>query len=94
MDLKQLEDLEAKINQAVGLIEKLRMENQELLRVNQQLRTEAQSREMQVQKLIEENELLRKIQSESVSLGKEKEEKIRSKVEQMLTRLDELSNNP
>jgi FtsZ-binding cell division protein ZapB len=93
MDLKQLEDLEEKINQAVGLIEKLRMENLELQQANQQLRSEAQSREMLFEKLKEENEHLRRMQSESSSLGKEKEEKIKTKVEQMLARLDELSYN-
>ncbi len=92
MDLKQLDDLEERINQAVGLIEKLRIENQELQRANQQLRSDAQSREILFQKLQEENEHLRKQQNES-ALGKEKEERIRSKVEQMLARLDELSYN-
>jgi FtsZ-binding cell division protein ZapB len=92
MDLKQLDDLEERINQAVWLIEKLRAENQELARTNQQLRSELQSRDMLFQRLQEENDHLRKQHNES-TLGKEKEEKIRSKVEQMLARLDELSYN-
>lgn len=93
MEFKQLEDLEEKINQAVMLIAKLRSENQDLLRANQQLRAEAQPKEMLLQKMKEENEGLRKLQSESTSLDREKEEKIKSKVEQMLARLDELSYN-
>ncbi|HEX9654157.1 MAG TPA: hypothetical protein VGA99_10630 [bacterium] len=93
MDVKQLDDLEERINQAVGLIEKLRKENQELLRVNQQLRSDAQSREMLFQKLQAENENLRQLQNDSTSIGKEKEAVIKSKVEQMLARLDELSYN-
>ncbi len=93
MEFKQLEDLEQKINHTVALIEKLRAENQELLRANQQLRSEAQLKEMLFQKLKEENDSIRKMQGESTSLGREKEEKIKSKVEQMLARLDELSYN-
>ena len=79
--------MESKINQAVSRIEQLQIENQKLLDENMKLRSESQSQEILIQQLKEEN--LNQTKSES-SFGKEKEEKIRNKVEQMLAMLDEL----
>ena len=87
MDWEHLTELESKINQAVNRIEQLQIENQKLLDENTKLRSESQSQEILIQQLKEEN--LNQTKSES-SFGKEKEEKIRSKVEQMLTKLDKL----
>lgn len=91
MDLEQLDILEEKINQAVRVIEKVKLENRELLRANQELRSEVDEKERVLQQLKEENENLTQ-QNES-SMGKEKEEIIKSKVEQMLSRLDDLQYN-
>ncbi|MCH8020671.1 hypothetical protein IH785_12505 [candidate division KSB1 bacterium] len=79
--------MESKINQAVSRIEQFQIENQKLLDENMKLRSESQSQEILIQQLKEEN--LNQTKSES-SFGKEKEEKIRNKVEQMLAKLDEL----
>ncbi|MCH8980657.1 hypothetical protein IH922_01415 [candidate division KSB1 bacterium] len=79
--------MESKINQAVSRIEQLQIENQKLLDENMKLRSESQSQEILIQQLKEEN--LNQTKSES-SFGKEKEEKIRNKVEQMIAKLDEL----
>ncbi|MCH7674830.1 hypothetical protein IIA28_09150 [candidate division KSB1 bacterium] len=79
--------MESKINQAVSRIEQFQIENQKLLDENMKLRSESQSQEILIQQLKEEN--LNQTKSES-SFGKEKEEKIRNKVEQMLAMLDEL----
>lgn len=87
MNWEHLNELESKINQVVSQIEKLQIENQKLLDENMKLRSESQSQEIRIQQLKEEN--LNQTKSES-SFGKEKEEKIRNKVEQMLTMLDEL----
>ncbi|MFQ5823695.1 MAG: hypothetical protein ACE5JB_06540 [bacterium] len=92
MEMEQLEILETKINQAVELIGKLKKENQEMLNSNRELRTESESKDLIIQQLKEENKNLQQMHSKS-SLGKEKEEKIKSKVEQMLSRLDDLQLN-
>lgn len=92
MELDQLEILESKITQAVELIETLRRENQELRHSNRELRSELESRDLLIEQVKEENQSLQRINSES-SLSKETEEKIRSKVENMLSRLDELQLN-
>ncbi len=87
MNWEHLNELESKINQVVSRIENLQIENQKLLDENMKLRSESQSQEILIQQLKEKN--LNQTKSES-SFGKEKEEKIRNKVEQMLTMLDEL----
>jgi len=84
---EHLNELESKINQAVSRIEQFQIENQKLLDENMKLRSESQSQEILIQQLKEKN--LNQTKSES-SFGKEKEEKIRNKVEQMLAMLDEL----
>ena len=89
MELEQFNILEGKINQAVRFIEQLRKENQEIKSEVNELRSECDSKDLVIQQLKEENQNLKLIQNKSI-LGEEKEEKIRIKVEQMLTKLDEL----
>ncbi|MCZ6819106.1 MAG: cell division protein ZapB [Calditrichaeota bacterium] len=89
MDIEQLDVLEEKINQAVKLIEHLMQENDQLKAEVKELRSESESRERTVLQLKEENQNLQLVQTDGI-LGREKEEKIRSKVEQMLAKLDEL----
>lgn len=89
MDIEQLDVLEEKINQAVKLIEHLMQENDQLKAEVKELRSESESRERTVLQLKEENQNLQLVQTDSI-LGREKEDKIRSKVEQMLAKLDEL----
>jgi len=89
MDIEQLDVLEEKINQAVKLIEHLMQENDQLKAEVKELRSESESRERTVLQLKEENQDLQLVQTDGI-LGREKEEKIRSKVEQMLAKLDEL----
>ena len=87
MNWEHLNELESKINQAVSRMEQLQIDNQNLLDENMKLRGESQSQEILIQQLKEEN--LKQTKSET-SFGIEKEEKIRSKVEQMLAKLDKL----
>ena len=89
MDIEQFDVLEEKINQAVKLIEHLMQENDQLKAEVKELRSESESRERTVLQLKEENQNLQLVQTDGI-LGREKEEKIRSKVEQMLAKLDEL----
>lgn len=89
MDIEQLDILEKKIAQAVGLIEQLKVENQKLQSDTNKFQSELDSRDLVIKQLKEENQNLKLMQNSSV-LEKEKEEKIRSKVEQMLSKLDEL----
>lgn len=89
MELEQLEILERKINQAVNFIEKMKLENQTLKDEVVELRSQSKSKDEIINQLKEENHNLKLMQSEA-SLGKEKEEQIRSRVEQMLSKLDEL----
>lgn len=93
MDLEQLDVLETKVNQAIQCIENLKLENQELRRVNQELQSESQGKELLIQQLREEKSNLEKLQNQSSSIDKEKEERIKSKVELMLSKLDELQLN-
>ncbi|MFQ5604707.1 MAG: hypothetical protein ACE5HS_15660 [bacterium] len=87
--MQQLDILETKINQTINLIEKLKEENQELLKVNEELRLNVESQNQLINELREENHNLKQMHSDA-SLNKEKEEQIKHKVEQMLSRLDEL----
>ncbi len=89
MDIEQLDVLEEKINQAVKLIEHLMQENEQLKAKVKELHSESESRERMVLQLKEENQNLQLVQTDSI-LGREKEDKIRSKVEQMRAKLDEL----
>lgn len=89
MELEQIEILDRKVTQAVELIGTLRSEKDILTQELTELKSEAESRDSLIRQLKEENHNLKLVQQES-SLGKEKEEQIRSKVEQMLNKLDEL----
>jgi FtsZ-binding cell division protein ZapB len=90
--MEQLDILEAKINQALELIEKLRTENRELRHLISELRSESESKDLLIQQLKEENQNLQQMKIDS-SMGKDKEEKIKDKVEHMLNRLEELQLN-
>ncbi|RMD89529.1 MAG: cell division protein ZapB [Calditrichaeota bacterium] len=92
MELEKLELLEEKINQAVQLIERLKMENKELKQLNDDLREENMAKDRMIQQLKEENQHLHQMQLEN-TLGTEKEEEIKSKIEQILNQLDELELN-
>ncbi len=89
MDIEQLDILEKKVAQAVELIGQLKVENQKLQSNTKQFQSELDSKDLIIKQLKEENQNLKLMQNNSV-LDKEKEEKIRSKVEQMLNKLDEL----
>lgn len=89
MEIQQLDILEERITRAIDLIGQLKSENEELKGRVIEIEGESQSKQRLIEQLKEENQGLRLLHNEA-SLGKEKQEKIRSKVEQMLSKLDEL----
>ncbi len=89
MDIEQLDILEKKIAQAVEFIESLKVENQKLKSSASQFQDELEKKESVINQLKEENQDLKLMQNNSV-IDKDNEEKIRSKVEKMLNKLDEL----
>lgn len=91
MKLEQLDVLEKKIGQVVGLIGHLQQQNTELRNELNQSRLQSQTNELMIQQLQEENKELAVVQNET-SVEKEKEEQIRIRIEQMLAKLDELEH--
>jgi len=89
MTVEQLDALEQKVTRAIQLIEELRVENSALKDEVKQLTSEVSLRDSLVLQLREENHDLGRLQEEAM-LGKDKEARIRSRVEQMLAKLDEL----
>jgi FtsZ-binding cell division protein ZapB len=89
MDLQKFEILENKISEAISLIQKLRQENRELQTQVQTLQKENQDKDAQLGALREEVQKLKDNAQESHQF-KAREEEIRSKVEKMLAKLEEL----
>lgn len=85
--LLELENLEEKINKAVELIQKLNSNNQQLKEKNEDLLKQVNEQEIEIQKFTEETQNSKE-NEESLFLYKEKEEKIRIKIQQMLEKLD------
>jgi len=89
MDLQQFDVLEKKITQLISAMSKLKSENLDLRRRLQEMEAlQAQSDE-QLRQARESIEKMRSNHDEAISF-KEREEKIRSKIEHMLTKLEEL----
>jgi FtsZ-binding cell division protein ZapB len=91
MDLQQFEVLENKISQAIGVIQKLKLENRELQKQVQALQEENQEKDKKLGALQEEMQKIKDGAQESQQL-KMREEEIRSKVERMLAKLEELQS--
>jgi len=89
MDLQQFEILENKISQAISMIQKLKQENGELQKRVETLQEETQEKDKMLGALQEELQQMKDNAQESQQF-KTREEEIRSKVEKMLARLEEL----
>jgi hypothetical protein len=89
MDLQQFDLLEKRVTQLISLVSKLKAENLDLRRRLQETEALQEQTDEQLRHAREAVEKLRGNQEDAISF-KEREEKIRSKVEQMLAKLEEL----
>ena len=85
--LLEFENLEEKVNKAVELIQILNSKNQQLKEQNEDLLKQVNEKEIVIQKFTEENQSSKE-NEEQLFLYKEKEEKIKIKIQQMLEKLD------
>ena len=79
--------LEAEIDRAVGLIERLRREKAELEQQSNELQDKFAQQERELTELRTERDQLKKVYEDNASLIDHREE-IQQKIETMLTRLD------
>lgn len=89
MDIQQFEVLEKRVTQLVAIVSRLREENLDLRRQLRDAEALKQQAEEELRLSRETVEKLRGNQEEAISY-KEREEKIRSKIESMLAKLEEL----
>jgi len=89
MDIQQFDVLEKKITQLVAAISQLKSENGELRHRIREMEALQQRTEEQLRNSQEMLEKLKGSQGESMAY-KEREEKIKSKIEHMLAKLEEL----
>lgn len=88
MEIESFDNLEAKVNQAVESIKRLRSENKDICLQNQQLQVRLAERDKELEALRSENQQLCQ---ENAPLA-EKREKIKSQIEKMLIKLDSVGN--
>ncbi|MBN2031290.1 hypothetical protein JW824_13730 [bacterium] len=91
MEDQSFDILEKKINKILSLIEHLRKENTELKDENQKLQNNCEEKEEKILSLKEELEHHRHMKNE-IEVCKEKEDRIRLKVETLLSKLKEFEN--
>jgi FtsZ-binding cell division protein ZapB len=91
MELNTFEELEKKIDQVLSLVDRLKMENEELKTRNMELQKRLEEKESIVHSLKEESEQYQEIKTEVTSF-REKEDHIRSKVESLLQKLKEFED--
>jgi len=89
MGLKNLEILEEKITKAVALVKELQAENQRLRQQNRELLEKTHQDQLTIQRLEQERETLLQFRTEAENF-KHKEEKIRTIVEAMLSKLQSI----
>lgn len=90
MDYKILEDLEAKINRAIQVLQELHEDNRKLKEEKGQLILQMQDKERTIENLIQKCEEYKKA-SELTQYYVEKEEKIKERLESMLSKFDNLN---
>lgn len=88
MDAQSLDQLEEKITRILSQINDLRGENQELKQQNQELRSKLEAREQTINMLNNEKEQL-KVTQVDVESYKQNQDRIKSKVDSLLSKLKE-----
>ncbi|MFH1943805.1 MAG: hypothetical protein ABIL68_17015 [bacterium] len=91
MEDQALEDLEVKINKILTLMDEYKKENQELRNRNQELQTLFEEKEKSLMALKTESEDVLGMKSE-ITMYREKQDRIRSKVEALLLKLKEFED--
>ena len=89
MDYQQIDILEDKINMAVELLARLKKENQDFKQRNADLQQKLEASEHAFEQMKADYDALLNNQ-EDVSLIKQREEKVREKVEGMLNKLNSI----
>jgi len=87
MDYTELDKLEANIKRAIETIQKLQSENQRLKQDNQNLLNRIRENERKIEQLMNLSQDHGDV-SDQVSIYKEKEGKIKQKIQQMLEKLE------
>ncbi|MDZ7333022.1 MAG: hypothetical protein ONB31_13695 [candidate division KSB1 bacterium] len=87
MDYAELSKLEENIRRAIGIIHKLARENQKLVQENRNLIGQVQQMELMINEL-KNRSVIEDNSSQQLSHYKEKERKIRQKIQQMLEKLE------
>jgi FtsZ-binding cell division protein ZapB len=87
MDYTELDKLEANIKRAIETIQKLQSENQRLKQENQNLLNRIRENERKIEQLMNLSQDHGDV-SDQVSIYKEKEGKIKQKIQQMLEKLE------
>jgi chromosome segregation ATPase len=85
--------LEQKIVQVLGVVSRLKSQNQELARKNQELQSKLEEKERIILTCKEELEQRKKTQND-VDSYKEKQERIRFKIESLVEKLREFEEEP
>ncbi len=85
--------LEQKIIQVLGVVSRLKSQNQELARKNQELQSKLEEKERIILTFKEELEQRKKTQND-VDSYKEKQERIRFKIESLVEKLREFEEAP
>lgn len=88
MENQTFEILEKKIDQLIQVFLKLKKENQDLKVKNQELVSSVAEKERKIQQLVQEAERSQSMQSE-IAGYKDKQDRIRNKVENLLEKLQE-----
>jgi len=88
MENEQFELLEKKINQLLSMITRLRSENAQLVNKVQETQQQLQQKEKQIQSMQSDTANIGNMKNQ-IAVYQEKEDRIRSKVEVLLKKLDE-----
>ncbi len=91
MDDQNFEVLEEKIDQVLSMLSRLKTENRELQQKNTELQSVVDEKEKTIQTLKSEYEHYHEMQTE-IETYREKQDRIRSKVETLLQKLKEFED--